>query len=225
MKTVLCTLAVCLLLAATLFTTQTLVREEGRRTRTALSKTLDARPDASPPDDALAKRLDALNSQFDAFSRRVTALEEALAASAAQNDKAAQNTRADLAALRQEMKGFSAAQARFNVVPGYLAELTGYLEKSFAHVEETVAENAPADALTATLNDLAQRLDAVESLFVPLYEFFGLSQDPAALEFPSVDARLQTLAEQTDIIRRDVEVLRIWAVPRNFDPDKLPQPR
>ena len=225
MKTVLCTLAVCLLLAATLFTTQTLVREEGKRTRIALAKALDTRPDTPPPDDAFARRLDALNSQFDGFSRRITALEESLATFAAQNDKATQNARADLAALRQEMKGFSAAQARFNAVPDYLADLTRYLDQSFAHVEKTVAEHAVADTFTASLDELAQRLDVVESLFIPLYEFFGLTQDSEAPEFPSVDERLQTLYEQAEGIRRDVELLRAWAVPRNFDPDKLPQPR
>ena len=220
MKTILCTFAICLLLATTFFTTRTLVREEGKRTRIALAKALEARPDTPPPEDALAKRLDALNSQLDGLSRRITALEESLATSAAKDDKAAQNTRADLAALRQEMKGVAAAQAQFNVVPSYLADLTRYLDQSFAHVEKTVAENAAAGTFAASVDELTQRLDAAENLFIPLYEFFGLAEDS---EFPSVDERLQTLYEQAEGIRRDVELLRVWLVPRNFDPDKVPR--
>jgi chaperonin cofactor prefoldin len=227
MKTLLCTLAVCLLLTVAFFTTQTLVREEGKRTRAALAKALEARPDALEPDASLPKRLEALNSQLDGLSRRMTALEETLASAAAKDGGTSQSVQADLAALRQELKGLSATQTRLGAVPGYLADLTRYLDQSFAHVEKAVSENAVPDTLAAAVDELAQRLDLIESLFVPLYSSLGLSQDPGnarpSPDAPSVDERLNTLSVQTEGIRQDIEALREWLTPRNIDPVKRPR--
>ena len=219
MKTVLCTLAASMLLAATFFTTQTLVREEGKRTRNAFTKALSETHAETPePADALANRLDALNTQLANLNRRMTALEEAVASSTAKDDGATKSMRTDLAALRQDMKELSSAQARFNVVPGYLADLTRYLDQSFAHVEKIVSGNAMPDAFAASIDELAQRLDMIEGFFVPLYEALGLAQDTETTGVSSMGVQLDILAEQVDFIRQNIDYLLEWFPPRNATP-------
>jgi hypothetical protein len=227
MKTFLCTLAVCLLLTASFFTTQALVKEEGKRTRTAFAKALEEMAAANAPeqDNSLPKRLDALNGQLANINRRLAVLEDTFAANNAKSDEPHPDLAGEIAALRQEVKALSAAQARFNAVPGYLADLTRYLDQSFAHIEDTVSENAVPDALAASVDELTQRLDMIETLFIPLYGTLGLSLalDNAAPSPPvsaSVDDRLNALSEQIDLIRQDVETLHAWLIPRAIEPEK-----
>ncbi|HPB09994.1 MAG TPA: hypothetical protein PLU38_05665 [Kiritimatiellia bacterium] len=226
MKEILCTLAVCLMVAAAVHTNHSVVRDEGRRTRTALAKTSEPSTPSGESDGAVAKRLDAVLSQLTACNRRITALEETLAAS----DRGADSTRSvrsDLNAVRQDLKSISASQARLTAVPGYLADLTRYLDHSFARVEQGFDDARMPEALAVALDDLAQRLDAIESLFAALYGALGIALDPQdgqpLAETPSLDARLNQLAEQSDQIRKDIEALRDWMTPRNIDPVKRPR--
>ena len=205
MKEILCTLAVCLMVAAAVHTNHSVVRDEGRRTRTALAKTSEPSTPSGESDGAVAKPL-------------------------AASDRGADSTRSvrsDLNAVRQDLKSISASQARLTAVPGYLADLTRYLDHSFARVEQGFDDARMPEALAVALDDLAQRLDAIESLFAALYGALGIALDPQdgqpLAETPSLDARLSQLAQQSDRIRKDIEALRDWMTPRNIDPVKRPR--
>lgn len=227
MKMILCTLAVCLMLTASLFTTQALVREEGKRIRAAFAKTAAAdQPDAAVTENAVSRKLETLNNQLATLNRRMTALEEALSASV-RNGGVPQNLQDGLAGLRQELKGLSAAQARFSVVPGYLADLTRYLDRSFAHVEQIISENRIPETFADAIDNQTQRLDLIENLFLPLYGYLGVidaagKEQPIA-SLPSLDERLLLLSQQTDNIRQDIASLREWMTPRTIEPVKRPR--
>lgn len=225
MKTALfTTLIVCLMLAATFFTTQTLMKEESKRTRTAIANMLEAHAPASPDQaDATPERLDTLNSQLANLSRRMTVLEEAVAV-AAKSSEVITPLRNDLSALRQDVKLLTTAQTQLGTIPGYLADLSRYLDQSFAHVEQIVtggADDAP-EKLATSVDELTQRLDMVEHLFVPLYDAFGsslISDGVQPIPIP-LDERLDKLSEQLDSVRQDIQELRKWMTPRNIGTDE-----
>lgn len=228
MKLILCTLAVCLCLLASIFTTRSLVREEGKRTRASLARTLEEPAGDSGMPESAAKRLEAIGSQLASLSRRMSALEDAVRPAAAAGAAVAPPAPSgDLLDLRRELNGIAASLARLNGLPGHLAELTTYLGQSFEHVEKVVAEESAPEALAPAFDGMAQKLDAIDSYFIPLYAFLGVAYDPSntalLAAYPSVDERLNTLYLQQEVIREDIAALRQWLTPRNIDPVKRPR--
>ncbi len=223
MREMLCTLVICLMVTAAVFSTRSYVRQEGRRTRAALAKT-------HPKDDAtdgtandLARKLEAVNTQLTALNRRLAVLEESLETRSRAPDNAV-SLLAELSAARQELKTIAASQTRLTVMPGYLADLTRYLDQSFAHVEQSVADIGTPETVIAAIDELSQRLDVMGGLFVALSNSLGLSFDvqngQAQADTPSLDTRLTRLAEQNETILKDIDALREWMTPRNMDPVK-----
>jgi hypothetical protein len=125
------------------------------------------------------------------------------------------------------MKAIASSQAPRSVLPGYLADLTRYLDQSFSHLEKRVADTGTPDTLVLAVDDLAQRLNVIEELFVALNTTLGTSPDTQdgsqQSTTLSLDMRLSQLAEQTDNIRQDIVALREWMTPRNIDPVKRPR--
>jgi len=219
----LCTLVTCLTVGAAVFSTRTYIREEGRRTRAALNR--PPQPDLSV-DDAptnLARKLDAVQNQLAALNRRMTVLEESITARSQVADNTAR-LQTDLSAARQEVKALASSQARLSVIPGYLADLTRYLDQSFSHLEKCVADTGTPDALVMAIDELTQRLGVIEGLIVDLNTTLGVSPDIQDDDQPpntlSLDTRLSQLSEQTENIRRDIAALREWMTPRNIEPVK-----
>lgn len=227
MKLILCTLAVCLSILTSIFTTQSLVRAEGKRTRASLAKTLEEPAGAAGIPDSIPKRLEAINSQLATLNRRMSALEETVRPVAAVGAAVDPSAQSDLLAIRRELSGIAASLARFNGLPGHLAELTTYLGQSFEHVEKVVAEKAAPEAFAPAFDGMAQKLDAIDSYFTPLYAFLGLAYDPSNVDliaaYPSLDERINALYLQQEVIREDIAALRQWLTPRNIDPVKRPR--
>jgi len=222
----LCTLVICLTVGAAVFSTRSYVREEGRRTRAAFGRSLDTDVPVDDTQNVIAKKLESIQSQLAALSRRMTVLEESIAARPQVADNTAR-LQTDLTATRQEVKAIASSQARLSVLPGYLADLTRYLDQSFSHLEKRVADTGTPDTLVLAVDDLAQRLNVIEELFVALNTTLGTSPDTQdgsqQSTTLSLDMRLSQLAEQTDNIRQDIVALREWMTPRNIDPVKRPR--
>ena len=161
MRTMLCTLVICLTVGAAVFSTRSYVREEGRRTRAAFGRSLDTDVPVDDTQNVIAKKLESIQSQLAALSRRMTVLEESIAARPQVADNTAR-LQTDLTATRQEVKAIASSQARLSGVPGYLADLTRYLDRSFAHIENRVADSGTPEALLLAVDDLTQRLNVIE---------------------------------------------------------------
>jgi len=152
-------------------------------------------------------------------------LEESIAARPQVADNTAR-LQTDLTATRQEVKAIASSQARLSGVPGYLADLTRYLDRSFAHIENRVADSGTPEALLLAVDDLTQRLNVIEELVATLNTTLGVlpdTQDGAQTTILSLDTRLSQLAEQNENIRKDIVALREWMTPRNIDPVKRPR--
>lgn len=219
MKLILCTLAVCLSVLASVLTTKTLIRDEGKRIRSALAKTA-AEPDSlQNRHDTLAQRMEAVSVQLAALNRRLSLLEESVGGKERATD--AETLRASLRNLTRQTDGLSTSLAKLDGVPDLLSELTAYIDQSFEHLEEVTATAAP-EKLAAPLDELGKRLDTLDSYFTPLYAFLGLVYDPknedVLAAYPTVDARITALAGQLEAVRKDIADLREWLAPRTLDP-------
>jgi len=219
MKLILCTLAVCLSILASVLTTKALIRDESKRIRSSFAKT------AADPDgmqnrhDTLAQRLEAINLQLAALNRRLSLLEESIGGKEHAAD--AGTLRASLQDLTKRTDALAASLTRLDGVPDLLTELTAYIDQSFEHLEEVTTTAAP-EKLAAPLEEMGKRLDTIDSYFTPLYAFLGLVYDPKSDDvlaaYPTVDARITALASQLDTLRKDIADLREWLAPRTIEP-------
>ena len=125
MRTMLCTLVICLTVGAAVFSTRSYVLEEGRRTRAAFGRSLDTYVPVDDTQNVIAKKLESIQSQLAALSRRMTVLEESIAARPQVADNTAR-LQTDLTARGRKVKAIASSQARLSGVPGYLADLTRY---------------------------------------------------------------------------------------------------
>ena len=64
MRTMLCTLVICLTVGAAVFSTRSYVREEGRRTRAAFGRSLDTDVPVDDTQSIIAKKLESIQSQL-----------------------------------------------------------------------------------------------------------------------------------------------------------------
>ncbi len=215
MKVLLCTLAICLSVLISTLTLSDAVRAEARKTRSAIPKALTEPLEPNVRNESVLQKLDALDVQLANLNRRVAALETSAPASprGSVRSDAADETQKDLRALQQSVGSLSARLSRMDGVPTHLAELTTYLDRSFDHLEKTVADAAgPQQDLQTPLAQMADKIDALDGYFTPLYLFLGLPSDPATQDlltsYPSLDRRIDDLAEQLEAVRKDVAAIK-----------------
>ena len=131
----------------------------------------------------------------------------------------------DSASLQNYTAGNSAALARLDAVSGHLVELTTFIDQSFDHLEKTVTEAAAAQRIAEAIGPLANKVDAIDSYFTPLYAFLGLDYDPANADlmaaYPSVDLRLNELLLQIEALQKDLAYVK-ERVPRIVEPIRYP---
>ena len=222
MKLILCTLAVCLSILVSVFTTRVWVHEEGKRTRSSIAKTIGEAPDTAHIQESLSKKLDAINNQLAGLNRRLSVLEETTRAAPSSDTEAiSASIQGTLSELRKELSSVTASLAKLNGVPELLAELTTYLGDSFAHLEKTTIESRVPEALTLTLVGMTQQLDTIGSYFTPLYAFLGLVYDPSNEDllatYPSVDERINALYLQMQSLRQDIADVKESLTPRHME--------
>ncbi len=219
MKLILCTLAVCLSILASVLTTKALIRDESKRIRISFAKTATDPDGMQSRQEMLVQRLEAINVQLAALSRRLSQLEETIGGKEHAADTGALRT--SLQSLTKRTDTLAASLTKLDGVPDLLTELTAYIDQSFEHLEE-VTTTAATEKLAAPLEEMGKRLDTIDSYFTPLYAFLGLAYDPnsdAALAAnPTVDARITALAGQLDALRKDIADLREWLAPRTIEP-------
>ncbi len=228
MKLILSTLAVCFSILASVFTTQAVVRDEGKRTRASVSKGFVEPSALADNQEPLSQKLDAINNQLANLSRRMSLIEDALKPDESSGDKdVSQNMQSTLLSMRKELNVVSASVARLAGVPSHLAELTVFLDKSFEHIEKTATGNATPETVMASLEAMTQKIEIIDSYFTPLYAFLGLVYDPAnqsrLAAYPTVDERINELYLQQQAIREDIAAFRYMMTPRNIEPTKHPR--
>ncbi len=226
MKMALCTVAICLTLIITFSATRETVRKEARLTRNAVGgKGAEGVADDGTGNENLYGGLEVLGNQLAVLNRRMTTLEDAVNTS----DRVAHETalRRELQALREELKAVSTVQSRLVVLPGFMADLTRYLERSFEHVEKSVTPNTALEALAANVDEVALKIENVQTFFVPLYQSLGLAekgdhanQTPVLLSV--LNEKLDKLVRETSEVRSDIEALRKWMTKRNLEPGEHP---
>ena len=226
MKMTLCTLAICLVLAAAFFSTRSLLRSESKRVLAAISALAgDGGEDGESGDGAgIHRGIEAVGNQLATINRRLTTLEERVAANQGTELKDINHA---LTALRQELATMSAAQNRLGALPGYLADLTRFLDSSFAHIDKSLKENTLPDSFETVIEEIALRLEAMETLFEPLYEWLGLMDKggeardkPRLLE--ELNAQMEGVGKQVGEVRKDIEELRKWMSKRDLEPGERP---
>lgn len=224
MKLTISTLAVCLMLAIVYFSTRAMVRKEARLIRSALVNQSADAADA-PTANNLYSGLEALGNQLASLNRRMTVLEDAI--NSGEQQSAIGALRSQLTLMQQELKKLSTAQARLGVLPGYLTDLTRYLDGSFAHLEKSIAPNTTLEVLAEHLDETALRIENIENLFIPLYHSLGLADDgnderktPALIS--ALNDKVDKVAQETTEVRRDLQALRKWMTPRNLEPGERP---
>jgi len=212
MKMVLCTLALCLSVLASVFTTRALVRDEGKRIRSSFTKTFPDPDSAQNRQEAFLQKLDALNAQLASLNRHLSLLEEN-AGRSQRDSTTAEHLRLTLQTLSKRTESVASSLAKLDTMPGLLSELTTYLGQSFEHLDETVA---------VTAIPMEKKLNDIDNYFTPLYAFLGLVYDPEKKDllaaYPSVDVRISALSKQLDAVRADIADLREWLTPRTIDP-------
>lgn len=218
MKPVLCTLAVCLSLLASVLALKEAVRSEGKRIRAAIPKALTEPLEGSKEPASIVQKLDAVQSQLGSLSRRLALLEESSGRTARApaadrpEEKPADPLLGEVRAVGADVRDLSAAVSRLSVVPDHLSRLTTYLDQSFGHLDQRLADKATPDELLVSVDWLVKRVDDIDHYFTPLYAFLGLVYDPAneaALRaYPSLDARLNALAEDMDALQKAVADIR-----------------
>ena len=218
MKLILCTLAICLSILASVFTTKELIRAEGKKIRSSFPKALTEPADAAGRTEPLVQRLDAMNAQLGNMNRRLSSLEEASLRQAAT---------VSAPPLVKNTAGLTTTLTKLDAVPNQLAEITTYLDQSFEHLEKTVTETAAPQQFAESLENMSKRIDAIDSYFTPLYAFLGVVYDPSSQDlmasYPSVDVRINELFLQVEAVRNDVSDLREYHTPHNIDPVKRPR--
>ncbi len=225
MKLIICTLAICLSILASVLTTQELVRAESKKIRSSVPRALTEPLDGAGRPDSLAQKLDAINAQLGNLNRRLLSLEDSVARQP--SGLPSHSASATGQALTKNGGSLTSALTRPDAVPGHLAGLTTYLDKSFEHLEKTVTETAASQELTDSLEVMAKKIDDIDSYFTPLYTFLGLAYDPPNNDllatYPSVDVRINELFLQLDAVRKDIADMREWLKPRNIEPTKHPR--
>jgi len=213
-KLVLCTLAVCLSILVSVLTLSSVIRTEEKKTRSTVPK-------------ALAEQLDAVNAQLAGLSRRLSVLEERETGRPPQPVPAGATAETLQTDIRSLAKGVTSAQTRLEGVSTHLAELTTYLDRSFDHLEKALPAADANQGLQATVNQMAGKIDAIDSYFTPLYTFLGLVYDPKANDilstYPSMDERINELSQQIETLRKELADLRYMLTPRNIEPTKHPR--
>ena len=226
MKMILCTLAVCLSVLASALTLSTLVRTESKKTRISITKAFTEPLNLSALEESVIQKLDALGTQLTSLSRRLSLLEEGAGrtAHAAANVETADPEQAAIHALTKSVATIGVAVARLEGVPTHLAALTTYIDRSFGHLEKTVSDTAASQDLLAPINQIAGKLDNIDSYFTPLYAFLGLAYDPANQDliatYPSVDERLNGIALQLDATHKELSEFHRMLTPRIIEPTK-----
>ena len=220
MKLILCTLAVCLSILASVFTTRDLIRSEGKKVRSSLPKSLTEPPDAPGNSGSLAQKLDTLNAQLGTLNRRLNALEETSVRPSQALPQ--QVSTGGSQTLSQNAAGLTATLVRLDALSQHLTALTTYLDKSFEHLEQTVAKTAAAPNVSDSVEGLSKKIDAIDSYFTPLYAFLGLVYDPANNDllatYPSVDTRINALFMQIEALQKDVSYVRLRVTPMVYEP-------
>ncbi len=222
MKLILCTLAVCISILASVFTTKTLIREEGKKIRASVQKAQSEPPETAGRQDPLVQKLEAINAQLANINRRMSLLEDTLARQTPST--ASDKTAEELQALTRNVEGLMAALAGIGAMPRHLAELTTYFDKSFEHLENKVTESASPALLAESLDGLSKKVDQVDSYFPALYAFFGVMYDPANADvyatYPSVDKRINELFIQLDTLQADITYIKDRLTYRTYERPK-----
>jgi len=222
MKLILCTLAVCISILASAFTTKTLILEEGKKIRVSIPKTQSDPTEAAGRQEPLFQKLDAMNAQLANINRRMTLLEDTIARQP--QTTAPDKTAEELQTITRNVEGLTGALAGIGAMPRHLTELTTYLDRSFEHLENKVTESASPALLAESLAGLSKKVDRVDSYFPALYAFFGVVYDPANGDmyatYPSVDKRINELFIQLDTLQADVTYIKNRLTYRTYETPK-----
>ena len=228
MKLVLCTLAICLSVLASVCTLSTLVRTESKKVRSSVTKALTEPLNPAAREESVIQKLDALNSQLTSLNRRLSLLEEGVGrssrAAAIASAEPADTGQTEIRALTKNVNTIGTAVARLEGVPSLLTALTTYIDRSFGHLEKTVSDAAAPQDLLTPLNRMAVKIDNIDSYFTPLYAFLGLTYDPANQDliamYPSIDERVNDLFVRIEAVRKEVAEIHYMITPHMIEPKK-----
>ena len=223
MKMVLCTLAICLSVLMATLSLSDLVRSEGKKTRSLVSRMLADPAVPSDHKDAVLQKMDLVNARLTAIERYLSTPEETTSDTAT-TPASSDSSHSEMYTLTRRLEGLNTSLAKLQGVPAHLAALTTYLDRSFAHMEKVVTPSASPDDLLKAIGKIDERTSSIDGHFMPLCTFLGLPYDlsnsDALAAYPSVDKRLNALALQIEAVRKDVADVRHLFPPQVMEPTK-----
>ena len=229
MKLILCTIALCLVIGVSVFTTQKVVQAEARKTRNSMPGMLNNPLEGG---QSLIARVDSLNASLAAINKRLTRIEEM---TGREGKESGDQIRLVTVGIREEIDRLSLKVNTIANEQAVLKDIAGQLNLLSAEIR-TVAGAIDAKGQTGALASdevvkamdwMVQKIEDIDSYFPPLYDFLGAvyTDEVAGLaEYPSVDLRLNEVILALDKIQEDAAATRKLVTPYVIEPTRYPKP-
>lgn len=225
MKIVASTAAVCIVIGASVFTTQKVVQAEARKTRNSMPGMLH-----NPLDDgeSLIAKIEKLNNTLDSINKRLTRLEgitgREAKAEKAEMIKATTGIKQEVQRLAVSIDTLAKEQSTLSDLPLQLRTIDANIRTTINAKDEKTS--APPEEILQAMDWMIQKIDDIDGYFPPLYNFLGAvyEGDEASADYPSVDLRLNKIIQMLEKIQTDSAATRKLVTPYNIEPSRYPRP-
>jgi len=228
MKVILCTAAVCLVIGASVFTTQKVVQAEARKTRNSMPGVLNNPLEGG---ESLVARVDKLNATLAAINKRLTRLEDLTSqenkVDNSEIKEISTGIRQELDRLSLRVNNMAKDQEELNGLPSQLKIMDLNMRTAINAIDNrTPQENAPSEEVIKIMEWMVDKIEDIDSYFPPLYDFLGAVYDTDATtaDYPSVDLRLNEVIQILDKVQQDAAATRQLVTPYVIEPKKRPRP-
>ena len=229
MKFIASTAAICLVIGASVFTTQKVVQAEARKTRKSMPGLLN---NPLGDGDSLVTKVDKLNASLASIDRRLTRLEDITGreakAETADIKKSTSEIQQEVERLSAQVNAFAKNQTQLSDIPRQLQIVNANMRNvvnAISSKDEATA-STPQEVLTA-LDWMIEKIDNIDGYFPPLYDFLGAvySGDESAVSgYPSVDIRINEILLMLEDLQKDASATRKLVTPYVIEPKKRPRP-
>ena len=228
MKIVACTAAVCIVIGASVFTTQKVVQIEARKTRNSMPGMLN-----NPLDDgeSLVAKVARLNKTLDSINKRLTRLEDITGREAkaekADMIKATTAIKDEVQRLALSIDTLAKEQSSLSDIPLQLRTMDANMRTAIRAIDAKEEQSStPPQEILKAMDWMIQKIDDIDGYFPPLYNFLGAVYEGGAVsaDYPSVDIRLNEALLMLEKIQADSDATRKLVTPYTREPSRYPRP-
>ncbi len=228
MKIIACTAAVCIVIGASVFTTRKVIKAEARKTRNSMPGML-----SNPLDDgeSLITKVAKLNKTLDSINKRLVRLEDVTGrktkAENAEMKRATTGIKQEVERLALRIDTLAGEQSALSDIPDQLRVIGANMRNAISAIDtREQKDSAPPQEMIKAMDWMIQKIDDIDGYFPPLYNFLGAvyDSDGAAVDYPSVDLRLNEVILMLGKVQEDVIATRKLVTPYIREPTKHPRP-